>query len=133
MVASTEARFDSATRHSVRERPRSGSLSPLSLSLAVAVRDGDRGGNLPHWLATLMAVSVLPWTVVSLGNREQREQETIVTLTRQHFELIASVLADAKTESGTVDHASLVDRFARELATTNRAFDLERFRRAAGA
>lgn len=58
-----------------------------------------------------------------------------MTMTRQHFQLIADVLMDARTLTG--DDDEMVDEvahlFAAKLATTNENFDRDRFLKAAGA
>lgn len=57
------------------------------------------------------------------------------TMSRQHFEFIARVLAEAKPYAGTEEYGlwdRLVRRFASELASTNPQFRESQFLFAAG-
>lgn len=55
-------------------------------------------------------------------------------LSRQHFQMIADVLAGLKEEYGDlVPHDALVSRFAGALRSTNPQFSRDRFERAAGS
>lgn len=57
-------------------------------------------------------------------------------MTRQHFELIASVLRDYRGSLTTVEMTLDLDRLTRDFAdalySTNQRFDRERFYRASG-
>lgn len=55
-----------------------------------------------------------------------------MTLTRQHFQLIADVLKRAKFNTTELGHRTICEDFADELAKTNPNFNRRRFLTACG-